>query len=216
VKITREVVLQGVIRHTVDARHRTEDGLNLFEQFRYGGAIILGTIAVEDIGRAYWLVSLADDSSRLGKLNVQSLNRELRNINHHEGLKLGLRSLSVDNAPTISSTILGAQYDDWEDVLAQNLKAISGLHKRSPARIHDSRTDAQYPKLNEAGFWRSSTDIEAATAKDTLRQAAENLYVLQTFCLKNVVGLRELSKELGTEDVVFDYLEPYKRLGMID
>jgi hypothetical protein len=59
--VTREVVLEGIIRHTVDARIRLEDGLSLFEQSRYGGAVILGTIALENIGRAYWLAALADD-----------------------------------------------------------------------------------------------------------------------------------------------------------
>jgi AbiV family abortive infection protein len=215
VKVTREVVLEGIVRHTVDARYRVEDGLSLFEQLRYGSAVILGTIALEDIGRAYWLVSLADDCSRLKHLGVNSLRSELRKIDHQEMLKQGLKGFSIDNAPTISARILSTQHDDWEQVLSRNAEAILNLHRKAPSMLHDARTKAQYPKLSEAGSWRSSADTGAATAKNTLRQAAENFYLLQTFCLEKAVGLRELSKELDTEDAVFGYLEPYGRLGMV-
>jgi AbiV family abortive infection protein len=213
VKVTREVALEGIVRHTADARHRIEDGLSLFEQLRYGTAVILGTIALENIGRAYWLASLADDGSRLSQLSVKSLRSELRKIDHQERLKQGLRGFSMDNAPTISARILSTRHADWDKVLARNLEAIWSVYRKAPATLHDARTKAQYPELNEAGSWRSSADVGAATAKNTLRQASENFYMLQAFCLEKIVGLRELSKELGTEDDVFGYLEPYERLG---
>jgi hypothetical protein len=199
-KVTRELVLEGIVRHTVEARVRLEDGLSLFEQARYGSAVILGTIALEDIGRAYWLAPLADDASGRAKFTVQSLAKELKGMNHEEILKRGLNGLSIDNAPTINEQALRRTHGaDWEKALARNVAATKKLHNKAP----------------EAGCsWKSSTDVTVAEARRTMRGAAENLYLIQTFCLNKIAGLRELSRKLGLEDATFDYLEPYARLGM--
>jgi len=212
------VVLEGIIRHTVDARIRLEDGLSLFEQSRYGGAVILGTIAFENIGRAYWLASLADDESRRAKKGtVESLARELKGLDHQEKLRRGLVGFSIDHAPSISEQALRRDYlQDWEKALERNVAAIKKLHNTAPAALHDARTTAQYPELNEAGCsWKSSADVSAATARNTLRQTGENFYLLQAFCLEKIAGLRELSGKLGVEDAAFEYLDPYTRLGIV-
>jgi hypothetical protein len=217
-KVTREVVLEGIIRHTVDARIRLEDGLSLFEQSRYSGAIILGTIALENIGRAYWLASLADDESgRAKKGTIEALARELKHLDHQEKLKLGLVGFSVDHAPSISEQALRREYlQDWEKALERNVVAIKALHKKAPAALHDACTTAQYPELNEAGCsWKSSADVSAATARNTLRQTGENFYLLQSFRIVKIVGLRELSGKLGLENAAFEYLDPYTRLGIV-
>jgi hypothetical protein len=215
-KVTRELVLEGIVRHTVEARVRLEDGLSLFEQARYGSAVILGTIALEDIGRAYWLAPLADDASGRAKFTVQSLAKELKGMNHEEILKRGLNGLSIDNAPTINEQALRRTHGaDWEKALARNVAATKKLHNKAPAAFYNTRTSAQYPALDEAGCsWKSSTDVTVAEARRTMRGAAENLYLIQTFCLNKIAGLRELSRKLGLEDATFDYLEPYARLGM--
>jgi AbiV family abortive infection protein len=201
----------------VDARIRLEDGLSLFEQSRYGSAVILGTIALENIGRAYWLASLADDESRLAtKGTVESLARELKGLDHQEKLRRGLAGLSIDHAPSISEQALRREYpDDWEATLERNVAAIKTLHQKAPAALHDARTTAQYPELNKAGCsWKSSADLSAATARKTLRQTGENFFLFQGFCLKKIAGLRELSGKLGLEDAAFEYLDPYTRLGI--
>jgi AbiV family abortive infection protein len=184
--ITRELVLEGIIRHTVNARIRLEDGLSLFEQSRYGSAVILGTIALENIGRANWLASLADDEPHLAKIaTVKSLARELRRPDHQEKLRRGLVGFTFDQGPSISEHALRRDYQqDWEKALERNVAAIQALHKKAPAALHDARAAAQYPELNEAGCsWKSSADVPAATARNTLRQTGENFYVLQAFCL---------------------------------
>jgi AbiV family abortive infection protein len=216
--VTRELVLEGIIRHTVDARFRLEDGLSLFEQSRYGGAVILGTIALENIGRANWLASLADDESlRAKKCTMESLARELKGLDHQQKLRLGLAGFSMDHAPSISEQALRREYpEDWEKVLERNLAAIKTIRKKAPAALHVARTTAQYPELNEADYsWKSSADVSAATARNTLRQTGENFYLLQGFCLKKIAGLRELSTKLGVEDAAFEYLDPYTRLRII-
>jgi hypothetical protein len=214
VNVTREVVLEGIIRHTVDARIRLEDGLSLFEQSRYGGAVILGTIALENIGRAHWLASLADDELRRG--TVESLARELRGLDHLGKLKRGLVGFTTDQAPSISVQALQGDYQqDWEEALKRNVAAIKKLHNKASAALHEARKTAQYPELNEAGCsWKSSADVSAATARNTLRQTGENFYLLQAFCLDKISGLRELSRKLGVEDAAFEYLDSYNRLGI--
>lgn len=215
--VTRELVLEGIIRHTVDARIRLEDGLGLFEQSRYGSAVILGTIALENIGRAYWLASLADEPNLAKIGTVESLARKLRRLDHQEQLRRGLVGLSIARAPSISVDALRRDHpQDWEMVLERNAAAIRGLHKKAPAALYDARVAAQYPELNEAGcLWKSSADVSAATARNTLRQTGENFYTLQTFRLEKIMGLRELSGKLGVEDAAFEYLEPYGRLGIV-
>jgi hypothetical protein len=216
--VTREVVLEGIIRHTVDARIRLEDGLSLFEQSRYGSAVILGTIALENVGRAYWLASLADDESRRAKTGtVESLARELKGLDHQGNLRRGLVWLTMHQAPSISELALRREFpQEWEKALERNVAAIKGLHKKAPAALHDARIAAQYPELNEADCsWKSSADVPAATARNTLRQTGENFYLLQAFCLEKIAGLRELSGELGVEDAAFEYLDPYTRLGIV-
>jgi hypothetical protein len=218
VSVTREVVLDGIIRHTVDARIRLEDGLSLFEQSRYGSAVILGTIALENIGRAYWLASLADDEPHLAKIgNVESLARELRRLDHLGKLRRGLVGFTTDRAPSINVQALQRDYSQsWEEALERNVAAMKKLYNKAPAVLHDARTTAQYPELDEAGCsWRSSADVSSANARNTLRQTGENFYLLQTFCLNKIAGLRELSGKLGVEDAAFEYLDPYGRLGIV-
>lgn len=215
-KVTREVILEGIIRHTEEARIRLEDGLSLFEQSRYGSAVILGTIALENIGRAYWLAPLADDESSRMKFTVKSLATKLRGLDHQEKLRRGLVGFYVDQAPPITMQALWKDFgDDWQKALVRNTEAIMTLHKKAPSALHEARTTAQYPVLNEAGCsWKSSADVTAATAQNTLRQAGDNFYLLQTFCLEKIEGLRELSGKLGVEDSAFEYLNPYTRLGL--
>jgi hypothetical protein len=124
----------------------------------------------------------------------------------------------MDYAPTINEQALREQHGaDWEDALACNVKAIRSLHKKAPTTVHETRTTAQYPELNVAAYsWKSSAEVTMAMARNILRQGSENFYLLQTFCLKKIVGLRELSQKLGTEDATFEYLEPYARLGMVE
>lgn len=82
--------------------------------------------------------------------------------------------------------------------------------------LHEARTRAQYPELRETGCsWKSSAEVSVGTARNTLRQALENYYLLQTFRLDKIVGLRELSKRLGSEDHTFGYFLPYDRLGIL-
>jgi AbiV family abortive infection protein len=216
-KVTREVVLAGIIWHTVEARMRLEDGLSLFEQSRYGSAVILGTIALENIGRAYWLAPLAGDESSRAKFTVKLLATELRQLNHQEKLKRGLAAFYTDHAPSISEQALRRNHpEDWEKALVSNVEAIKNLHKKAPSALHDARTTAQYPELNEAGCsWKSSHDVTAATARNTLRQTGDNFYLFQAFCLKKIVGLRELSGKLRVEDAAFEYLDHYPRLGIV-
>lgn len=216
--VPREVVLEGIIWHTVDARIRLEDGLSLFEQSRFGSAVILGTIALENIGRAYWLASWADDESCRAKIGTaESLAGELKNLRHQEKLKRGLMSLSIDRGPSISVPALRRDHpQDWEKVLEGNVEAINARHKKAPADLHNVRAAAQYPELKEAGCsWKSSADVSPAMARNTLRQTGENFYLLQAFCLEKIAGLRELSGKLGVEDAAFRYLDPYGRLGIV-
>jgi hypothetical protein len=148
---------------------------------------------------------------------MKSLARELRGLDHQEKLRRGLAGFSIDRGPSISEQALRRDYpQDWEKALKRNVEAIKTLHKRAPAALHDARTAAQYPEVNEADCsWKSSADVSAATAQNTLRQTAENFYLLQSFCLKEIAGLRELSGKLGVENEAFDYLDPYIRLGIV-
>ena len=216
-KITREVILEGIIRHTVDARIRLEDGVSLFEQVRFSSAIILGTIALEDLGRAYWLASLADDEPRREQLTVKSFATALRKLDHQQNLKLGLAGFSMDHAPSINKETLQRQHgDDWEKALQRNADAIRSFHRKAPVMLHEARTTAQYPELIETGCsWKSSAEVSVETARNTLRQALENYYLFQTSRLDKLIGLRELSKVLGSEDCTFGYFLPYDRLGML-
>lgn len=215
-KVTREIVLEGIIWHTVEARIRLEDGLSLFEQSRYGSAVILGTIALENIGRSYWLTPLADDESCRAELTVKSLAKKLEGLDHEEKLRRGLAGFYIDRAPSINEQALRRDFPDWKQALECHAAAIKKLHKKAPAALHDARTTAQYPELNEAGSsWKSSADVTAATARNTLRQTGDNFYWLQTFCLKGISGLLELSVKLRVEDAVFGYLDRYTPLKII-
>jgi AbiV family abortive infection protein len=220
VKITRDVVLEGLIHHTLEARSRLEDGLTLFEQGRYGSAVILGTIALENIGRANWLAALVDDETRRDQLTAKAFIKALRNLDHQENLKLGLVGFSMDNAPTISVQQLQMQHDDWETIWVRNLEAIYSAQRRAPSALHEVRARAQYPELSEAGCsWKSSADVTVEMARNSLRQAADNFYLLQTFGLKNIKGLRESAQSLGEQDAILKqiegYVDPYRRLGII-
>ena len=178
--------------------------------------MILGTIALENIGRAYWLAELVHDEARMEKLSVKALASGLKGLDHEDKLRRGLAGFSVDHAPSINEEILRRDFPDWEKALERNVAAIRSLHKKAPAALHDVRTTAQYPELNEAGSsWKSSANVTVATAWNTLRQTGENLYMLQAFNLNKIVGLRELSGKLGVEGGVFDYLDPYTPLGIV-
>jgi hypothetical protein len=148
---------------------------------------------------------------------VKSLATKLKGLDHQEKLRRGLVGFYIDQSPSISVQALWMNYaEDWEKALVRNMETIMALHKKAPSALHDARTTAQYPVLNEAGCsWKSSADVTAATARNTLRQAGDNFYLLQAFCLEKIEGLRELSGKLGVEDSAFEYLNPYTRLGII-
>jgi hypothetical protein len=134
---------------------------------------------------ASWVVgsaTLAPGTSRTRRRAGRTA-KELRRLDHLGKLRRGLVGFSFDHGPSISEQALRRDYSQaWKKALERNVAAIQALHKKVPAALHDARTTAQYPELNEAGCsWRSSADVSAATARNTLRQTGENLYLLLCF-----------------------------------
>jgi AbiV family abortive infection protein len=207
--VSRDVVMEGIIRYTIEAKLMLQEALSLFRQDRFAGAVILGTLTIEHLGQAHWLIEIVNDDARRDAFTSKSLAKELKSTRHLDKLKRGLRGFSA-TMPSIREELGTLQEGtaEYTKVLEDWSGRIRTLHKRHPDKLYRDRTTAQYPELDIAGVsWRTSSEITREIAANTLLQAGNNLCAAQMWSIKPVEGLRELAHQLGLEDGMFENVD---------
>jgi AbiV family abortive infection protein len=176
-------VLEGILRFTIEAKIMLQDAIILFEEDRFASPVILGTLSLEHIGQAFWLIPLADNEVRRNDPSTKSLAEQLRSHDHERRLRMGLMTFQAKAPKTgVDLATLQSGTPELNEALQRQNELFQLLHRREPANLHAHRATAQYPELESAGnSWRSSSEVTKRVAANTLLQGvttcvAHNFY----------------------------------------
>jgi AbiV family abortive infection protein len=215
--LNRDVVVEGIIRFTLEAKITLRDAVTLYQLGRYSSSVILATLALENLGQSFWLIALENDSERMSTLTPRSFGQELATRNQVKKLRQGLvayQATTRDNVPDLST--LDVESSAFEETAKAIFDRFEEMRKQESATLQISREKAQYPKLSKLLEWQASSAILKADAYKIILHASNNYRCSQFFYLHRINGLDVVARNIGLYDDLFEDTAGWSHLDTLE
>jgi AbiV family abortive infection protein len=190
-------LISGIAHCLLSARQFQRDAVVFFQQGSLASACVLGTIALEHIGQAFWLLARWRELRDGGQVPWSELRKQMRR--DHEGrLRDGLAYFLIEIPPSLIKDP-GAMWD-----LFQRFK------KRAPASFHSLRASAQYVEPSERRHeWVTPLAVSEKQVHDLLFNTA-NCYITALGMMK-IESFRKRADQLGVQGTLLETRDLWPR-----
>lgn len=151
IQLTRAFLLEGVVRAIHASRMFLRDAISLLDDGRFATAYIAGIIAIEQLGRANWMLSRYDQMVQKGHtaINGKKFAQELREVTHHSNLRGGIMAVSMTTTPEMEKVTeqiqtLKAGTPEFEEAAKAYKQIYADAFDNHAKAYHKTRQQVQY------------------------------------------------------------------------
>jgi AbiV family abortive infection protein len=209
--ITRDSLLEGVVRAMYSARLFLKDAIWLYENEVYASAYIIGVIALEQLGRANWMFQKHKEmvAQSLNSLDCATFKKELKNVTHQDTLKQGMVSTSLEMYVelikyTDELQILDPTSPEFKEAAERYREIFQQKFADDVKAYHGLRMETQYVNPDETGArWTSPLNVSAEEAKTLLSSVGFDNRAIY-FLMSHTEGMPSVMERLGIRDEMED------------
>lgn len=186
--VTREFLLEGIVRAAHAARSFLKDAILLYENHRLASAYITGVIAIEQLGRANWMLGRHADMmvNSLSSLDCATFAKELRNVSHNTTLRHGILSAEIKTTPemlalTEQLQTLHSKSPEFAVAAKTYRELFAKVFADNARDYHSTRMEVQYVNPDSTcSAWTSPLLVTQEQVKTLLRDAGTHNRVMFT------------------------------------